>query len=616
MKLSRNNLGFSIIEMLLSTLMVVFLSAVSYKVLKTQTVKQMETIRNQKSGSVSQVALNAFQEDMERNDENWTRFGFPSIFPHQGFGYENNFYLDSNVRDTESLNDGITFLRRDSKSDRLYNVTSLSKRFCYPSAQIADEDQNLYGTQIQLDSTEGLNEGDWVIAYQAGTSALAVISAGGISIGNVSSQSNPSGATTPGVSGLSSGGFGTAGAVTGESIGDEEAGVGVVGMTSATAVAGAITLRMPNAAEMQTTAANTSGTSTGFVTKAGVVPASFDMLGTATADTSDDLFCFEKKKMRLQKIASPVSYFMDYRTSDGEKKSATNTYQLDSQGNKIRMLVRAEYVNGAQVRKYITEANEVGFTYDLLNDNETISFSGEDSVQVIRDVGRSKTGTQLLDLSVVNPSQAANQFQSTYRIMAVKMKIGYQSSDEKQKAETDLKKSRENQTQFREIKVALDPSLREELYQDETRVLSSVTENLNTLPKSISGSAVNEQIGKPLYLINNNGNDEVLVPVSTFEVSADGSMGAASAGAVYVYLDNGCAVNANRGSCEPTQTKSAITFDPGFSGKFFPNTVSQVTLENGNRRIVVGGVSMVASSDGATKRFPGIGIIELSPNES
>lgn len=554
--------GFSIVEMLVSTVAILLLSLVSYRVLKSQTDRQMESVMGQKNSSSSQVALTRFEKDFKRVSYDWAKSGIAAIYPHQGYGMGGNYYVDANIRSTEELNDGVTFLTRNSSSDRFYSVVSNIKRLCYPAAVIQAEDQALLNSSIMLDTSNGINVGDWVLLSQAGNYALAVVATKASSSGGVD-PANP----------------------TSRSGAEQENEV-------------AITLRAPNAIERQSTTLNVSGRSNGFVKKHGVVAASFDFDGTATTSATDDSFCFDRSKMNFQKIGSPVSYYVDYRTSDGMKKSSGNSYKLDEKGNKVRMLVRSEYKNGAEVREYITPVEEVGFTYDILNESDSISFSGTDNVSVIRDVGRTQGSDNLLNISA-NPNSADSNFQSSYRIVAVKMKVGYQSKDQNQPGQFI--------TQFQDLKVALDPSLREQMYQDKTRVLSSLTQDL----KTGSGSgATNEQVGKPLYLVHGDSR-EVMVPVSTFEIMEDGSMGATSNGVVYIYDEQGCAVNGS--SCSPS-AQSAIQFNIG-TGKFFPNTISQIELENGTRRIIIGGAAMWSSS-GSTKRIPGFGIITLAAGET
>jgi Tfp pilus assembly protein PilV len=106
----KKNLGFSIIEMTLSTFMVISVSMVAYRVLKTQTEQQVTSIKNQKNNRTSQVALNRFKSDVDQFDPNWVRYGIAAVYPHQGYGLGNNYYLMSSAdRAKTNLNDGVTF---------------------------------------------------------------------------------------------------------------------------------------------------------------------------------------------------------------------------------------------------------------------------------------------------------------------------------------------------------------------------------------------------------------------------------------------------------------------------------------------------------------------------
>ena len=570
MKHRKNSLGFSMVEMALSAFMVISISAVTYRVLKNQTSQQMVTMEHQKNNRSSQVAMNRFKTDANMIDPNWVRYGVAPIYPHQGYGLGQNYYLLSSSQQTaaKTINDGVTFLRRNPQSDRLYVPVTTSKRFCYPSNFISGEDQLLFNTNIALDSVSNLAVGDWMLAYQAGNYALGVISQ--ITQAQTSPGGNLSAARHKNTS-----------------------------SSALTSSAGTIRIRMPNSNELQATASNSLGQSTGFVTKAGVVAASYDYTGNLTSNADDNSFCFEASKVSLQKVASPVSYFVDYQTTDGQAKTASNTYQLDQKrGEKIKMLVRAEYVNGVQKREYISQVDEVGFTYDLLND--TSALMGAE--RIARNVGRVKNSQHLLSIGVSNPSQTTTNFLTSYRIVSVSMGMNA--------IVKNIGTAENEWKQYKTLKVALDPSLQEDLYRDENTVVSSVTDYLNTT-RSTSG-VMNQQIGRPLYLLNGANSSEVIVPVSDFEVTSDGRMGSESAGALYVYDTEGCAVNGD--SCAPS-VKSSIKFTLG-EAKFFPNSVVQVESADGSRRILVGGVAMDFNGRGELVRKPSLAIITLDQNET
>jgi hypothetical protein len=525
--------------------------------LKTQTEQQVTSIKNQKNNRTSQVALNRFKSDVDQFDPNWVRYGIAAVYPHQGYGLGNNYYLMSSAdRAKTNLNDGVTFLRRSVNQDRLYVPVGSSERLCYPDGNLAS-DQRIYGVNITVDSIVNLAVGDWMIVWQAGNYILGVVS----SVGELQpSMTAGSRSTTSSDDGTSNQKF--------------------------------MRLRALNSAEKQVTQLNSAGTSTGFVTRQGVVPASFDFEGTATSMTSDNSFCFDTSKLNFQKIASPVSYYVDYQTSNGAAKAANNTYSLDNKyGEKIKMLVRSEYVNGVEERQYLAPIDEVGFFYDLMEDG-----------LVAKDVGREKTSDGLLNLNVANPSQATSNFLSSFKIVAVKLLLNSKIKNE----------NTEDSTQSSNIKVAFDPSLQQDLYQDRIQMTSSVTQNLNTLLKPTIG-VVNETIGKPAYIVTGSQH-EVMLPVSSVEIMPDGSMGSQSDGKIYVYDSEGCSVNPATG-CNPSQTNSAIAFNLGANAKFFPNALQQIELSDGSRKIYVGGVTL-DNSGTRPQRKPYLGVIDLQEGES
>ena len=94
--------------MFLSTLMVVSLSALSYRVLQKQTNSQMTAIESQKNVNSSKTALNRFKVDASRADPNFGKFGIAFVYPHQGYGFNDNYYLMSTSnRQKVTLNDGV-----------------------------------------------------------------------------------------------------------------------------------------------------------------------------------------------------------------------------------------------------------------------------------------------------------------------------------------------------------------------------------------------------------------------------------------------------------------------------------------------------------------------------
>lgn len=532
--------AFSIVEMLIAVSLVICLSAVSYRILKSATKSQLSSVENQKTNSLSQVALDRFKTDVSLIDYNWVRFGVASVYPHQGYEFGRNYYTDDTISQTEELNDGVTFLRRDPFSDRVYEFTT-PKRICYPEALSATLDLNSYGDMIKLNTIEGLKKDDWVLIYQAGHYLVGVVLSAG-----------PSG----------------------------------------------VKIREPNDLEKQQTSQSNAGKSNGYVIQPGVVMASLDYDGTATATPDDDSYCFDPNLSRMQKIGSPVSYFADYRTNDGKEKSLTNTYVLNDRGEKEKMLVRTEYVGGEVVREYVSKIDSVGFMYDLLGEQNVNGAVGE----IVRNVGRDKNSSELLDLT--HSIDESNQFQNTYRIIAMKINITVASPDQKTGGK--------GWKQTKELKIAFDPSFSDESYQDSMTVVSSLTDTLTTL-EGPSGVTLTEELGKPLYFVNGDS-EEVIVPVSKFQIQEDGTLGAQSSGEIYVYDKHGCSVNASSG-CDPSENNSVIRFNLGANSKFFPNTLIQAKLEHGKQRIIVGGVGMQTVGTTVTRRSL-LGVIDMEPGET
>ena len=621
--ISNKSQGFSVIEMTLASFLVLSISAVSYKVLTSQTNKQITSIQNQKNDNISQVALSRFKADTSLIDPNLVRYGVAPIWPHQGYGLGQNYYQLSTTEQTAlgAPNDGVTIMRRAPKSDRLYVAVGDTKRLCYPST-IVSGDRAIYNHQIQLDSVAGLAVGDWMLLYQAGHYALGVIEDVETVVTQVANNTNSNvNSGSAGMLGGSEQSEMTMGDETNSTEGDESASSLVnnynryvaksgeenmasngSGNSSAVTISqGVIRLRAPNAAESQHTGRNLNGYSNGFVTKAGVVPASFDMSGIGTTSSDDNSYCFDTSKANFQKV-SPVSYYIDYRTSDGLNKTTSNAYYLDKKsGKQVKMLVRAEYVNGVEKREYLAPINELGFTYDL------IDRSGS-SDQIARNVGRAKNASFLQNVGS-DPTTAVSGALTSYQIVSMKMNLGFTFKDSN--------KNQEEIKQNREFKIALDPSIQEDAYRSTMKVASSLTDNLNTISET---GASNEQIGKPLYLINGDANkNEVIVPVSAFRVADNGAMAEqGNKGSLYVYDSAGCSVNAKNG-CDPSANKSAIQFSINSRSVFFPNTVAEVELANGDRKILVGGVAMEnTDKNGITQveRKPGLGVIILKPGET
>jgi type II secretory pathway pseudopilin PulG len=574
----KRNFGFSMIEMLVSTVLIVGVSAVSYRVLESQTSKQVSAIEATKGSSSIQFALNRFKLDVSMIEPNWTRYGVHSIYAHQGYGLGGNYHqIDvSYASENNSLMDGVTFLRRNPNSDRLYVPdTSFAENLCF-NKTLSTSDQNIFDDLIAMDSVEGIEVGDWMLAYQAGSYMLGIVK----TVGKKEQNSEPLEAQDRSISGP---GNSITGNLQENGENDDQD--------------NAILLRAPNSAE------SALFDSKNYVLKPGVVWASINAPKTAKEKkTSNNSICFETSKMNFQKMASPVSYYSEYQTSDGQAKSNTNAYVLDEKGNKIKMLVRSEYVGGLEQREYLAKIEDLGFTYDIMDGDSVSSIGG-----ILRNIGRNMDAEGLI--GVVEPAiLATNHFYQSNRILAIRMSVSVATLNPDNPGEI--------WKQNREVKVALDPSLQQGMYDSESTVISSLTETLETLPHAQATSAVSENIGKPLYLVHGNGS-EMLVPVSALELSNEGTMGLASEGGIYVYDDKGCAVNPE-GSCSPSES-SVVRFLTGSESKFFPSSVVEVKLPDGGRRIIAGGMALqntLVDNVNGVVRQPGIGVITLNEGQT
>jgi prepilin-type N-terminal cleavage/methylation domain-containing protein len=545
--------GFSLIEILVATVLVLILSATSYRVLTKQGSAQRVSVLGQKQNDSLIKALDRFKEDISKIDPVWPKSGVASVYPHPGFGLQKNFYTNTYIRD-EGLNDAVTFIHRDIEKSEIYSLkTKLDSSPTSLSAKVYDDWIQLNETTIEIEN------GDMVLIYQPGKYVLGIVT-------HVQ--------TSPLVK---------------------------------------IKIRMPNEDEAQETKDNVWNRSSGFVTQTGIVPASYDWNQKNTADTTDNSIVFDKYVTKVQ-VVQAVTYELDWATKDNKARKSSpdemqtvlsvSAFVLDKDGNRKKMLYRTSYANGAITREPMAETNQLGFTYDILKSayGGTNDFTGYTDGDLERDVGReNNTSIQLVNFNVDADDSNAS-FVTSSRILSVNMMLGSDSGDRE--------KSNQN---FHTIHAALDPMLQGERYQSTAGVESSVTNNLKTQAKIASGSVINEQSGKPLLLVNTNGN-EVLLPVSTFEMKTDGTMGANTDGSIYVYNPNGCAVNPTSG-CDPTNA-SKIHFNIGANAKFFPNTITQRVLSDGSREILVGGMAMNNINTTTPTRTPGIGRIVLAANET
>ncbi len=542
----QQNSGFSLIEILVATILVLILSSASYRVLTKQGRTQQDTIIVQKQNETMIRALDRFKEDVSKIDPIWPKSGVASVYPHPGFGFQKNYYINNFIR-SEGLNDAVTFIHRDIEKAEIY---SLASKIDNQSSETTNP--NIFGGWIPLNEDPvSIDSGDMVLIYQPGKYVLGVVDA---------VRKSPN----------------------------------------------LIQLRELNANETQATRDNIWNRSSGFVTRPGIVPGSFDWNQKNTADVMDNAVTFDKDTAKVQ-VVQAVTYELDWATTDHQPRLASssdqasgNSYILDKDGNRVKMLYRTSYANGVKTREPLGETNGLGFTYDMLASayGGTNSFTGYTEGDIAKDIGRDTTNSiQLVNFNVDADNSNAN-FITTSRILSVNMFLG---------SELDTNQN------FHSIHAALDPMLQSERYQSSAKVESAVTNNLKTQTKLSFGSVLNEQSGKPLLLVNS-GENEVLLPVSTFELKSDGTMGANTDGAIYVYNPNGCAINPSTG-CDPGDA-SKVIFNMGSNAKFFPNTITQTVLPDGSRRILIGGISMSGLNTATPSRVPGIGMITLGANES
>jgi len=535
------NTGFSLIEILVATVLVVILSATSYRVLSDNGKVQGKTLLNQKQNDQLQRALAMFNDDVSKIDPGWLKLGVASVYPHPGLGLGENYYVNSYIRD-EGLNDAVSFIHRNQEKPEIY---SLKKKIANSGKSSSSTSSNsIFPDWIQLNEPDAQIEiGDMVLISQPGKYYI-----------------------------------------------------GVVTETTSSPIF-KIKLRNLNSSEAQATHQNMWNRSSGFVTKSGLVPGSFDWNKNNTADVSDDGISFEVKVTKIQ-VVSAKTYELDWATTDGQPHGTGNAYVLDDQGNRKKVLVRTSYTANGKQREVLAEATQLELTYDMLVSayGGTSSFSGYTDGSIERDVGRStSTAVQFANFNTA-PESSDAMFISSARILSVQMSLGEKSG----------------QGGLLSSHIALDPVLQDERYQSSAGVESALTNDLKTKSKNTQ-NVINEQSGKPLYLVNANGS-EVLLPVSTFEMTPQNTMGPATNGAIYVYNTEGCAVNSSS-NCDPNNS-SKIQFNLGANTKFFPNTISQAVLSDGTRRIYVGGISMSDLDTANPTRSPILGVITLGPTET
>lgn len=303
------NQGFSLVEMLLASTLFVGLSAVTYSFLQNQNASSLNSIAFQAQNRAATTATERFRNDAMLVDPNWISLGVPVVFPHQGYGLDSNFYRDTTLQSQGELNDGVTFLRRDSQKDSFIEFSA--GEFCLGLTTSPTYDashRQLFEDSMNVSSvfTDDLEVGDWVLVYQDRVMALAVVQ-------SVSTNS--------------------------------------------------IEFRKPANPETLNVQMN-SGKTSGLVTEPGVFPTTVDIYGVA--DNRSDYHCFNTDRATVQKIGNPVSYSIEYATNDGEIKNPSNVYVLGSDNQKKKMLVRTEYTGTAVEREYLSQVDELHITYDLM----------------------------------------------------------------------------------------------------------------------------------------------------------------------------------------------------------------------------------------------------------
>lgn len=558
-KLFNHRYGFSLIEMLVATVLVLFLSATSYRILTSQGNKQRESVFGQKQNMQALRALDAFKKDASLIDYNWSKFGVAAVYPCQGCGFGDNFYVNPFAQ-TEGLNDGVTFLKRDVKKSSLYTLNVNAE---HPT--VSGTSVPLYGQWLTLqESTADISRNDWVILFSAGKYVLGVVTA--------KSHSSPV----------------------------------------------QIKIREPDAnTEVQITHFNSFvNRSSGYVIRAGVVPGSYDSTTTNTASLVDDSIKFEQGKTYVQ-VVQPVSYELDWATTDQQPSGTGNQHILDENGNPKKVIVRTEYKGGGVKREYLAEANQMGITYDALvaKQGGTDSLNGFTNGDIVKDVGReTNSSVQFVNLSINpnDPAMSSDAFISTSKIISLRMFLG-----------GDSKKGQDQNQKFNEIRVALDPSRKNNQYQESGSVLAQNSGDLSQV-YDLSG----KRIGQPLYLrhadlaersgdnqvyVPGSGQVDVVVPVGTI----DPTTGTPENGKLVVLDEAG--VPATEG-CAVANCEQITFVPPSANSYFYPSTMVEKPEDtSGMKKIFIGGfaVSVNNSTDPVTvTRKPMMAEIEYPSNMS
>lgn len=513
--------AFSLVEMLIASVIFVGFSAGVYSFLKSQQSTQLSTIQQQTKKRISSFALERFQNDMMLVDANWIKQGLPVVFPHQGYGFGDNFYLNELLQaEHGGAPDGVTFLRRHTQQDRFFEYAGTHEAFCLGNDLQATQ-KPIFNSEIMLEDLSDLKVGDWILIFQNDQSVVGIISE-----------------------------------VTQKGIG----------------------LRNLSTAEAQQVSQGS-----GFVIQSGVLPSSVDVDGQYG---NPNQFCFSSQLATIQKIGNPVSYVLTYATSDGEEKSTSNIYLLGTNGQKKKMLTRIEYQNGQRLREYLAEVDNVEITYDLA---DASAFGG-----VVSEVGRGQNSQYMVNIQ--NPGSQSSVFHYAPNIVSMNMNLVTKTIDPKQ-ADRVL-------VQNQNMKATFDLFSGQILVAESIEYSTYVTDLLNNT-RNIDPN-IFEQIGKPYYLVHDDGTAEMLVPTSRFLVdrtlrSENPSEWEQDDGRLLVLDSTGCPANAGN-DCLQT-AKSYIQFRPqvlfteelgeglAYRSKFFPNSVNFYENQT-HKTVVIGGMSI------------------------
>jgi|GEM_PF-2710494 len=532
-KKNRNLSGFTLVELMVASVMFLGLGAGIYKIIQSQTQNQTTELAHANKESISQSILNRFRTDVSKIDPNWQRLGIASVYPHPGFRFGENHYVSSPLFDVESLSDAVTFLRKhDTKTD-IYNV---SNNLRFPSGATDSGYEDLFGSWINISGDQNINPleiNDWVVVYAAGKYMLGIVAEI------------------------------KAGALEGDWV---------------------VQLGFPSSDFFM--AKSELYAEAGFITQKGVIPTNIDYTGTKSFVAGeemgkgfDDFLEFRGQETYLQ-VVDPVSYELDWLTDDGLPKT-TNAYVLGADGEPESMVVRTTYGNNVVSREYLGKADSLGFTYDVLRAKKT---NGVDGVQghmdgeVIRGVGREQDtvvdGFVQFDENYIGLAYM-NMVHAASNIVGVRMLISQK-----------WKQSGEPQELTAEAKVALDSVFADGRYQQNEHVDADLSDDLHR----ISELAPQEQMGKPIYY-KSYADDAAFIVTPVMDLSRSGEKGKL----VFTHR-NGCPAKESCALAESiTERATQFDFVVEFGDdqhQFFPSQVQEVTDANGHKSLVVGGLGL------------------------